>query len=82
MYGIVGVLLIPLNYYVIEIFEDRSMHPENLERGSLGDGMGMPFLVANLTFFLAFVYLLARRWEVENLAARRDLQASREGDPA
>jgi heme exporter protein C len=70
VYGIVGVVLIPLNYYVIEIFEARSMHPANLERGSLGDGMGMPFLVANLTFFAAFVYLLARRWEVENLAAR------------
>lgn len=80
VYGIVGVVLIPLNYYVIEIFEARSMHPDNLESGSLGDGMGMPFLVANLTFFVAFVYLLARRWEVENLAARAALRESEEGD--
>ena len=76
VYGVLGVVLIPLNYYVIEIFESRSMHPANLERGSLGDGMGMPFLVANVTFFVAFVYLLVRRWEVENLAA---LAARRDG---
>ena len=37
VYGIVGVLLIPLNYYVIEI--------------------------------IAFVWLLVRRWQVENLRA-------------
>jgi heme exporter protein C len=69
VYGIVGVILIPLNYYIIEIFDSRSMHPENLERGSLGDGMGMPFLVANITLFVAFVHLLIRRWEVESLRA-------------
>lgn len=81
VYGIVGVVLIPLNYYVIELFGARSMHPANLERGSLGAGMGMPFLVANLTFFVAFVYLLARRWEVENLAAQAALRDAIEGDP-
>ena len=80
VYGIVGVVLIPLNYYVIEIFEARSMHPANLERGSLGDGMGMPFLIANVTFFVAFVYLLARRWDVENLAARAAQRAMIEED--
>ena len=46
IYGIVGSLLIPLNYYIIEIFGGRGMHPENLERGSLGEGMGVPFLMA------------------------------------
>jgi len=70
VYGILGVVLIPLNYYVIEIFDNRSMHPENLERGSLGDGMGWPFLVANLTLFVAFVYLVLLRWEVASLEAR------------
>ncbi len=69
VYGIVGVLLIPLNYYVIEIFGSRSMHPENLERGSLGDGMGLPFLLGNVTLGVAFVWLLIRRWQVENLRA-------------
>ncbi len=70
VYGLVGVALIPLNYYVIEIFGGRGMHPENLERGSLGAGMGMPFLAANLTFLFAFLYLLASRWELESLRAR------------
>ncbi len=67
VYGIMGVVLIPLNYYVIEIFDNRSMHPDNLQRGSLGDGMGMPFLFANLALFFVFAYLLLLRWEVESL---------------
>ena len=54
VYGLVGAALIPLNYFVIEIFGGRGMHPENLERGSLGEGMGMPFLIGNLTLFVAF----------------------------
>ena len=70
IYGVVGVVLIPLNYFIIEIFDKRSMHPENLERSSLGDGMGMPFLVGNLTLFFAFSYLLLLRWSVESLRAR------------
>jgi heme exporter protein C len=79
IYGIVGVVLIPLNYYIIEIFDKRSMHPENLERGSLGDGMGWPFLVGNLTLFFAFVYLLLLRWSIENLRARDARRAAMEG---
>jgi heme exporter protein C len=69
VYGLVGAALIPLNYFVIEIFGGRGMHPENLERGSLGEGMGMPFLIGNLTLFTAFCYLLLLRWEVETLRA-------------
>jgi heme exporter protein C len=69
VYGIVGVILIPLNYYIIELFGSRAMHPENLESGSLGDGMGMPFLMGNLTLFFAFVYLVILRWDVEGLRA-------------
>ena len=78
IYGIAGLVLIPLNYYVIEIFDKRSMHPENLERGSLGDGMGWPFLMGNLTLFFAFVYLLLLRWSVENLRARDARRAALE----
>jgi heme exporter protein C len=69
VYGLVGAALIPLNYFVIEIFGGRGMHPENLERGSLGDGMGLPFLLGNLTLFVAFWWLVLVRWEVENLRA-------------
>ena len=77
IYGLVGAVLIPLNYYIIEIFDNRSMHPENLERGSLGDGMGLPFLMGNLTLFFAFVVLVIQRWDVEGL---RGLRARREAE--
>ncbi|MEM7408906.1 MAG: cytochrome c biogenesis protein CcsA [Myxococcota bacterium] len=65
IYGVAGTALIPLNYFVIDLAQGRSVHPENLESGSLGAGMGMPFLVANLAAFAVFVYLLLLRWEVE-----------------
>lgn len=65
VYGIVGTLLIPLNYFVIDLFQGQAMHPENLERGSLGQGMGMPFLLGNFTLFVAFAYLTLLRFEVE-----------------
>ena len=67
IYGIVGLVLIPLNYYIIEIFDNRSIHPDNLARGSLGDGMGLPFLMGNIALLLAFAYLVLQRWEVEGL---------------
>ena len=70
VYGLVGAALIPLNYFVIEIFSGRSLHPENLKSGSLGVGMGLPFLMANLMLSVMFLYLLLLRWEVESLRAR------------
>jgi heme exporter protein C len=70
VYGLIGAALIPLNYFVIEIFGARGMHPENLDSDSLGDGMTRPFLVGNLTLFMAFAYLLLLRWDVETLRAR------------
>lgn len=63
IYGIVGVVLIPLNYWIIDLVGGRAQHPENIERGSLGEGMVLPFVVGNLTLFVAFVYLLSLRWE-------------------
>lgn len=75
IYGVVGVLLIPLNYWVIDLFGGRGMHPENLKRGSLGDGMGFPFLMGNVTLALAFFYLVLLRWDVGAL------RAEAEGEP-
>lgn len=75
VYGILGTLLIPLNYFVIELFQGRAVHPENLGRGSLGSGMGVPFLLGNLTFFAAFAYCVLLRWEVEIRRARIALRA-------
>ena len=81
VYGLLGALLIPLNYYVIQIFESRSMHPENLERGCLGEGMGLPFLMGTLTVLGAFAFLLFRRWEVERLRASTAAEGGALGDP-
>lgn len=67
IYGIAGVFTIPLNYFAIVLSGGRTMHPENLARGSLGDGMGWPFLLGVLTSLAAFLYLLVRRMEVEEL---------------
>lgn len=76
LYGIAGTALIPLNYFAIQLFQGRAMHPANLQRGSLGAGMGWPFAVANLTLFAAFVYLLVLRWEVEVRRARVGAEAT------
>ncbi|UCE84995.1 MAG: cytochrome c biogenesis protein CcsA [Deltaproteobacteria bacterium] len=70
VYGIVGVLAIPLNYFAIELAGGRTLHPENLERGSLGEGMGWPFAMGALTTLIAYGYLLAGRLEVEDLRRR------------
>ena len=70
VYGIVGVLAIPLNYLAIELAGGRTLHPENLERSSLGEGMGWPFAMGSITTLIAYVYLLAVRVEVEDLRHR------------
>jgi heme exporter protein C len=76
IYGVLGLVLIPLNYYVIEIFGSRSMHPENLKQDSLGEGMGLPFLLGNITLAMAFFYLLVLRWEVESQRTVDDQEAT------
>ena len=67
IYGILGVVLIPLNYWIIDLV-GGAMHPNNIEfegeGKSLGEGMGLPFFVGNLTFFVVFAYLLVLRWRV------------------
>jgi len=70
VYGIAGLAVIPLNYFAIQLAGGRAMHPENLGGGSLGAGMGLPFLLGVLTTLAAFAHLLARRVEVEGLRAR------------
>jgi heme exporter protein C len=70
VYGIAGVLLIPLNYFAIDLFGGRAQHPENLQRGSLGVGIAGPFLAGLAATLLAFVWLLALRLEVGGLRAR------------
>jgi heme exporter protein C len=83
VYAIAGLAIIPLNYFAIDLAAGRSIHPENLERGSLGEGMGLPFLAGTLTILAAFVHLLARRIEVARLRgldAERQVAALRAAD--
>jgi heme exporter protein C len=68
VYGMAGFLAVPLNYFAIQLFGGAAMHPDNLERDSLGSGMGWPFLVAVLTGLVAFFHLLLLRLD---LATRR-----------
>jgi heme exporter protein C len=79
VYGILGVVLIPLNYWIIDLV-GGAMHPDNLQfeenDSSLGEGMGLPFLVGNLTFFFVFAYLLVLRWRVGVLRSKADRAAT------
>jgi heme exporter protein C len=80
VYAIVGLAVIPLNYWAIDLAGGRTVHPENLGRGSLGDGMGAPFALGMLTALAAFAFLLVRRLEVGALRAaldRLDAEAAR-----
>ncbi len=65
VYGIAGVFAIPLNYYAIELFGGTAMHPDNLDRGSLGAGMGWPFAVGVLTALVALTHLVLLRFDLE-----------------
>jgi heme exporter protein C len=70
VYGLVGTLAIPLNYYAIDLFGGAAMHPENLESGSLGAGMRLPFALSMLTGAAAFAHLLLLRLDLETRRVR------------
>jgi heme exporter protein C len=72
VYAIAGLAVIPLNYFAIDLAGGRTVHPENLGRGSLGAGMGAPFALGMLTAIAAFAYLFVRRLEVGALSAQLD----------
>ena len=75
VYGLIGVLAIPLNYYAIDMFGGAAMHPENLERGSLGAGMRLPFALGVLTGLAALAHLVALRFDLETRRVRDALSA-------
>jgi heme exporter protein C len=74
VYALAGLTVIPLNYFAIDLAGGRTVHPENLGRGSLGAGMGWPFAFGMLTAVAAFAHLLLRRLEVGALRSERDRQ--------
>ncbi len=73
VYGIAGVFAIPLNYFAIELFGGAAMHPDNLERGSLGEGMGWPFALGAVAALVALAHLVLLRIDLE----RRRIEAGR-----
>lgn len=79
VHSIAGLLVIPLNYFAIDLAGGRSMHPENLGRGSLDTGMGWPFLLGNLVVLACFAHLALRRFELAGLQAA--LARRRAGEP-
>jgi heme exporter protein C len=76
VYGIAGLAVIPLNYFAIELFGGAAMHPDNLERGSLGAGMGWPFAMGVVTSLLAMLHLVLLRIDLENLRIAADANAA------
>jgi heme exporter protein C len=71
VYGIVGVLAVPLNYFAIELFGGAAMHPDNLEKDSLGAGMGWPFFAGVVTALAAYFHLLRLRVDLERKRAEQ-----------
>jgi heme exporter protein C len=81
VYGLLGVIAIPLNYFAISLFGGAAMHPDNLRRGSLGEGMGLPFALGLLAAAAAFAHLWLLRFDLEGRRAElaRVLGTGREG---
>lgn len=65
VYGLLGVLVIPLNYYAIELFGSAAMHPDNLERDSLGKGIDRAFLASVAAGLVALWHLVLVRVDIE-----------------
>ena len=74
VYGVVGMIAVPLNYFAIDLFGGASMHPENLKRGSLGAGMGWPFAAGVATGIIAYLHLLRMRVDLERRRAQALVQ--------
>ncbi len=79
VYGVAGVLAIPLNYFAIELFGGAAMHPDNLQRGSLGAGMGWPFVAGVAAGLAAYVHLLLLRTDLESLRAETSVAERHSG---
>jgi heme exporter protein C len=82
VYAIAGLAIIPLNYFAIELAGGRSIHPENVERSSFGEGMGLPFLLGVLTALAMFLHLLAHRIVNAGLAHQLAEREAEEGAAA
>ena len=73
VYGLLGMLVIPLNYFAIELFGGAAMHPDNLERDSLGPAIALPFALSVATGLVALWHLVLVRADLEHRQAPPDL---------
>ena len=64
VYGLLGMLVVPLNYFAIELFGGAAMHPENLESDSLGKGIALPFAISVVTGLVALWHLVLVRADI------------------
>lgn len=81
VYGLLGAAAVPLNYFAIQLFGGAAMHPDNLRRGSLGEGMGLPFALGMAAATAAFVHLLALRIDLEGRRVARARSLAAGADP-
>lgn len=73
VYGLLGMLVVPLNYFAIELFGGAAMHPENLESDSLGKGIALPFAISVVTGLVALWHLVLVRADIEHRQAPPNL---------
>jgi heme exporter protein C len=71
VYAILGLAVVPLNYFAIALAGGRAIHPDNISRGTFGAGMLLPFLLGIAAVLAAFAFLLVRRFELGQLRAVR-----------
>ncbi len=70
VYGMAGLVAVPLNYLAIDLFGGRAVHPDNLGRGSLDSGMVAPLAAGSIAALLAAAYLTLLRFQLEGLRVR------------
>ncbi len=73
VYGLLGVLVIPLNYFAIQLFGNAAMHPENLDGESLGAGIDVAFFAAVATGLVALWHFVLVRTDLLRLEAETDI---------
>ena len=73
VYGLLGVLVIPLNYFAIQLFGGAAMHPENLDRNSLGEGIDVAFFASVATGLVALWHLVLVRADLARREAELDI---------
>lgn len=70
VYGIVGTVVIPFNYYAVKLAGGSTMHPENPAEQGLPPEMSWTLRAGMIAFVALFAYLTAKRLEIARLESR------------